>query len=222
MARIARVVVPRYPHYITQGGNRGMPTFFTDEDYQAYLDLAAEHCAACGVEIWAWCLMPNHVQLIAVPKTKAALARAIGEVHRRYTQQVNRRKGWRGYLWQGRFASFVIDQPHLLAAARYVEREPVRAHLVRRPWRYRWSSAKAHLAGKDDALVRVKPLLDLAADWRGLLLEPEDEAEMEAIRRHGRTGRPLGDLDFVKRLQKRLRRRLVPRKPGRPPKRRRK
>jgi len=168
----------------------------------------AEHCAACGVEIWAWCLMPNHVQLIAVPKTKAALARAIGEVHRRYTQRVNLRQGWRGYLWQGRFASFVIDQPHLLAAARYVEREPVRAHLVRRPWRYRWS--------------RVKPLLDLAGDWRGFLLEPEDEAEMEAIRRHGRTGRPLGDLDFVKRLQKRLRRRLVPRKPGRPPKRRRK
>ncbi len=222
MARIARVVVPRYPHYITQRGNRGMQTFFSDEDYQAYLDLAAEHCAACGVEIWAWCLMPNHVHLIAVPKTKAALARAIGEVHRRYTQRVNLRQGWRGFLWQGRFASFVMDQPHLLAAARYVERNPVRAHLVRRPWRYRWSSAKAHLAGKDDALVRVKPLLDLAGDWRGLLLEPEDEAEMEAIRRHGRTGRPLGDLDFVKRLQKRLRRRLVPRKPGRPPKRRRK
>ena len=218
---MARVVVPGYPHHVTQRGNRRLPTFFSDDDYEAYLALAAEHCAACGVEVWAYCLMPNHVHLIAVPKTRKALARAIGEVHRRYTRRINFREGWRGYLWQGRFASFVMDQPHLVAAARYVERNPVRARLVRRPWRWRWSSAAAHVAGKDDALVRVRPLLDLVNDWRRLLLTEADEAEVEAIRRHGRTGRPLGDPDFVLGLEKRLGRRFRRLSPGPKPKRRR-
>jgi len=222
MARLARVVVPGYPHHITQRGNRRLPTFFGEEDYEAYLALMAEHCAACGVEIWAYCLMPNHIHLIAVPKTKRALARAIGEAHRRYTRRINVREGWRGYLWQGRFASFVMDEPHLLAAARYVERNPVRARLVRRPWRWRWSSAAAHVAGKDDGLVRVQPLLDLVNDWRRFVVTEADEAEVQAIRLHGRTGRPLGDLAFVLRLEKRLRRRLLPGQPGRPRKGRRK
>ncbi|HUU93598.1 MAG TPA: transposase [Phycisphaerae bacterium] len=222
MARLARVVVPGYPHHITQRGNRRLPTFFGEEDYEAYLALMAEHCAACGVEIWAYCLMPNHIHLIAVPKTKRALARAIGEAHRRYTRRINVREGWRGYLWQGRFASFVMDEPHLLAAARYVERNPVRARLVRRPWRWRWSSAAAHVAGKDDGLVRVQPLLDLVTDWRRFVVTEADEAEVQAIRLHGRTGRPLGDLAFVLRLEKRLRRRLLPGQPGRPRKGRRK
>ena len=222
MARLARVVVPGYPHHITQRGNRRLPTFFCEEDYEAYLALVAEHCAVCGVEIWAYCLMPNHVHLIAVPKTKRALARAIGEAHRRYTRRINFREGWRGYLWQGRFASFVMDEPHLLAAARYVERNPVRAHLVRRPWRWRWSSAAAHVAGKDDGLVRAQPLLGLVNDWRRFVMTEADQAEVQAIRRHGRTGRPLGDTGFVLRLEKRLRRRLLPGQPGRPRKRRRK
>ena len=221
MARLARVVVPGYPHHIIQRGNRRLPTFFCEEDYQAYLAMMAEHCAACGVEMWAYCLMPNHVHLIAVPKTKRALARAVGEAHRRYTRRINVREGWRGYLWQGRFASFVMDEPHLLAAARYVERNPVRARLVRRPWRWRWSSAAAHVAGKDDGLVCARPLLDRVNDWRGFLLEAEEAETLERLRRHGRTGRPLGDPEFVVRLEKRLRRRLRPLKPGPPPKRRR-
>jgi len=78
--------------------------------------------------------MPNHVHLVAVPKTAEALARAVGEAHRRYTRRINFREGWRGYLWQGRFASFVMQRRHALAAVRYVERNPVRAGLVRRAW----------------------------------------------------------------------------------------
>ena len=110
--------------------------------------------------------MPNHVHLIAVPQSADGLRRAIGEVHRRYTRMVNFREGWRGHLWQGRFASFVIDKPYLLTAARYVELNPVRAGLIKAPIRYKWSSAAAHVRGKDDALVRVAPLIKLAPDWR--------------------------------------------------------
>jgi len=96
MARLARVVVPGYPHHITQRGNRRLPTFFSDADYEAYLALMAEQCAAHGVRIRAWCLMPNHVHLVAVPRTAEGLARAVGEAHRRYTRRVNFREGWRG------------------------------------------------------------------------------------------------------------------------------
>ena len=106
MARIARVVVPNLPHHIVQRGNRRQRVFFAEIDYEAYLSLAAEWCGKFGVEIWAYCLMPNHVHLIAVPSTEESLGKAIGEVHRRYTRMINFRKKWRGYLWQGRFASY--------------------------------------------------------------------------------------------------------------------
>jgi putative transposase len=102
MARLARVVVPGYPHHITQRGNRREPTFFCDGDYATYIDLMAHWCAEWKVEVWAYCLMPNHVHLIVVPESEEGLYRAIGEAHRRYTRHVNFREGWRGHLWQGR------------------------------------------------------------------------------------------------------------------------
>jgi putative transposase len=106
--------------------------------------------------------MPNHVHLIVVPRSAESLRRAIGEAHRPYTRSINFREGWRGHPWQGRFASFVMDEDHLLTAARYVELNPVRAGLVQAPSRYRRSSAAAHLRGRDDALVQVAPLLQMA------------------------------------------------------------
>ena len=122
----------------------------------------AQFCRAEQVAIWAYCLMPKHVHLIVVPQSAESLRRAIGEAHRRYTRWINFREGWRGHQWQGRFASFVMDEDHLLTAARYVELNPVRAGLVQAPSRYRWSSAAAHLRGHDDALVQVAPLLQVA------------------------------------------------------------
>lgn len=110
MARIARVVAPGLPHHITQRGNRRQQTFFEDADYQLYLELMAEWCVRCGVAIWAYCLMPNHVHLVAVPQDPEGLRRAIGEAHRRYTRHVNFRQQWRGHLWQDRFASFPLDE----------------------------------------------------------------------------------------------------------------
>jgi len=105
------------------------------------------------VEIWAWCLMPNHVHLIVVPETENGLARAIGEAHRRYTRRINSRENWKGHLWQERFASFPMDETYLLAVARYVEMNPVAAHIVKRAKEYRWSSAQAHLSAQDDQLI---------------------------------------------------------------------
>ena len=141
MARIARVVITGLPHHITQRGNRRQQTFFNDGDYAAYVELMAEWCTKEHVEIWSYCLMPN-THLIAVPATEDGLRRAIGEAHRRYTRRINFREKWRGYLWQGRFASFVMDDPYLLAAARYAELNPLRAGLVADPCDWRWSSAR--------------------------------------------------------------------------------
>lgn len=214
MARLARVVAPGLPHHVTQRGNRRQQVFFGDEDYRLYRALLAEGCRAAGVAIWAWCLMPNHVHLILVPAAPDGLRAALGEAHRRYTRHVNEREGWRGFLWQGRFASFPMDETHLLAAARYVELNPVRAGLVRRARDWRWSSARAHLDGRDDGLAAAQPLLDLVPDWRGFLKAGLREEEREVIRAAERTGRPLGSAAFIEGLEARLRRPLARRKPG--------
>ena len=218
MARLARLVVPGLPHHITQRGNRRQQTLFREDDYAAYVERMAEWCGQRGVEVWAYCLMPNHVHLIAVPQSKDGLARAIGEAHRRYTRRINFREGWRGYLWQGRFASFVMDEPYLLAAARYVELNPVRAGLVVDAADWTWSSAKAHLSGRDDRLVRVAPLLAMLTDWRDFLNSAIPEEELRDLREHARTGCPLGNATFLERLEKAAGRVLRPRKAGRPPK----
>jgi putative transposase len=221
MARLARLVVPGMPHHVTQRGNRRQQTFFNDGDYAAYLELMAEWCRERGVEIWGYCLMPNHVHLIAVPSTEDGLRWAIGEAHQRYTRRINFREKWRGYLWQGRFASFVMDEPYLLAAARYVELNPVRARLVERASDWPWSSARAHLSGRDDRLVKVAPLLAMVGAWKAFLGSAVPEEELRDPRGHARTGRPLGDETFLGRLEEMVGRVLKPQKRGPKPKRQR-
>jgi putative transposase len=111
-----------------------------------------------------------------------------------------------------------MDEPYLLTAARYVELNPVRAKLKRRARDWRWSSARAHLGGKDDDLVEVRPLLGLVEDWRGFLAGGVDKDDKMAFRTHERTGRPLGSEDFIGRLEGSLGRALKRRKPGPKPK----
>jgi len=212
------LVVPGLPHHVTQRGNRRQQTFFHAEDYAAYVELMAQWCGERGVEVWGYCLMPNHVHLIAVPESEDALARAIGEAHRRYTRRINFREKWRGYLWQGRFASFVMDEAYLLAAARYVELNPVRAGLVADAADWPWSSARAHLSGRNDRLARVAPLLAMVLNWRGLLDSAMREEDLRQMREHVRSGCPLGSVAFVERLEQAVGRILRPQQSGRPPK----
>ncbi len=214
MARIARVIAAGIPHHITQRGNRRMQTFFGDDDYRAYIALLSEWCSKCSVDIWAYCLMPNHVHLIAVPESEDSLRRGIGEAHRRYSRMINFRNNWRGHLWQGRFASFPMDEAYLLAAARYVEMNPVVAGLVVDASAWTWSSAQAHLTATDDGLATVAPLLELAGDWRLFLSGSVADEQINEIRKHERTGRPLGSEGFVDRLETSLDRPLKRGKPG--------
>ena len=174
MARLGRIVAPGFPHHVTQRGNRRQKVFFEPSDYALYRDVLAERCRKASVEVWAYCLMPNHVHLVLTPSTSDGLARAIGETHRQYTGFVNARARWTGHLFQGRFSSVALDDEHLVAAARYVAHNPVRARLVAHAQDWPWSSARAHLAGRDDALVRVAPLLDRIGRFSELIAADAD------------------------------------------------
>jgi putative transposase len=216
MARLARAVAPGYPHHVIQRGNRRQQVFFEDGDYVAYRELLAAQCERAGVAVWAYCLMPNHIHLILVPAEPDGLRAAVAETHRRYSRRINSREDWRGHLWQERFASFAMDEVHLIACAHYIEMNPVRGGLAGAPEDWAWSSARAHLAGADDELVAVAPMLDLVDDWAAYLQRQLSDDSIERLRRHGRSGRPAGGDGFVRGLEQQIGRRLRPGKPGRP------
>ena len=219
MARLPRMVLPGIPHHVTQRGNRRERTFFEEGDYALYLDLLADAAGRFGVEIWSYCLMPNHVHIIAVPRDADSLSQAFRHVHRHYTGYVNARMRVTGHLWQGRFASVAMDEQHLYAALRYVALNPVRARLVARAEDWRWSSVRAHYAGQDDHVVRVAPALERVGDFRAFLGADFDEAFTYAALRKAETiGRPVGSADWLEGMAAMTGLSLVPGKRGPKPK----
>jgi len=193
-----------------------MDIFNCDDDRTAYLHFIAAQTSRFGVEVLAWCLMTNHVHFVAVPEEESSLARAFGEAHRLYTRMKNFEQGVRGYLFQGRFGSCVLDERHLIAAVRYVEQNPVRAKMVKEPWDYVWSSARFHVELEEtDPLVKDRSLIGLVKDWRCLLLHP-DMAAYENLRCGVRVGRPMGDEFFIKTVEAVVGRDLSKGKSGRP------
>jgi putative transposase len=214
MSRIARAVVPGVPHHVIQRGNRRMDVFFTPGDRENYLGLLREFGERYGVKFWGYCLMSNHVHLIAVPSSAESLALAIGWAHHRYTRQVNFREGWRGFLWQGRFYSCPCDLAHAERALRYLELNPVRAGLVQTAEEWRWSSAAGHVSGKPDGLTVPVPFIDDGAAWGELLRRGTPVEELQSLRTNTRTGRPLGSPRFVERAERLLSRTLRPARRG--------
>jgi putative transposase len=151
---------------------------------------------------------------ILTPSDGDGLRRTFAELHRRYTRIINARHHWTGHLWQGRFGSVAMDDAYLVAAARYVAMNPVRAGLVERPQDWRWSSAAAHLAGKDDGVVKVRPVLERTGDFRAFLGEDEDAAVYAALRQSETTGRPLGGAAWLETIERQTGRTLTPQKRG--------
>ena len=215
MARLPRIVVPGHPHHVTQRGNRRNQVFFDDGDYGLYIDLLSEAAHKAKTEIWCYCLMPNHVHIIAVPTDKDGLRDTFADAHRRYTGYINARLRTTGHLWQGRFGSVVMDEGHLFNAVRYVSLNPVRAKLATKAEDWRWSSVAAHLAWKDDKLVKVAPVLERYGDFASFLGESvDDEPGFKRLRQSETTGRPLGSEDWMDKLEKMTGRRLKPQKRG--------
>ena len=208
MARLPRITLPGIPYHVTQRGNRRQPVFFSQEDRQVYLRLLCEQTSRFELAVWAYCLMDSHVHLVVMPRTEQSLTRGIGETHRRYARHVNFREGWRGYLFQGRFGSVALDEAHLIAAVRYVERNPVAAGLVAKAEAYPWSSARAHVLGKPDPLLTSHFLKERITDWAAFLQDPTDDALGKALSRHGSVGRPMGSQGFLEQLEHLTGRRL--------------
>jgi len=219
MARLARIVLPGIPHHVTARGNRREPVFFEDGDYELYLDLLSEAAAQAGVVIWAYCLMPNHVHIIAVPRDEDGLRRTFRHVHRHYTGYINARLRVTGHLWQGRFSSVAMDEAHLTSAFRYVALNPVRARLVDRAEDWRWSSTAAHFAGESSAYVHVSPALERVGDFGQFLGQAFDEALAYApLRKAESVGRPVGSADWIAAMEARTGLTIAPAKRGPKPK----
>ena len=209
-----RLVVPNCPHHVTQRGNRKMRTFFCEADYRAYAELVAETKRKSSVEVWAYCMMPNHVHFVIVPKESDGISRFMQHSHRRYARQINQREDWRGHLWQERYFSVPMDERHLHAAVRYIELNPVKAGLCESAEDWRWSSARAHAKGEDDALVTVRPMLERVSDWMEYLAAPPDDDAVKNLQENAKCGRPVGDDGFINRLEQITGRSLKRKKPG--------
>jgi REP-associated tyrosine transposase len=205
MPRLARTVFAGLPHHVTQRGNRREDVFFADEDRRTYLDWLRAYCDEHRVEILAYCLMTNHVHLVVVPDSDDGLQRALKPLHMRYAQRINRGRGWHGHLWQGRFFSSSLDEAYLWAALRYVERNPVRARMVRRAENYVWSSAAAHCGRcTDPALTQAatwRERLAAVDDWSAWLAEGDEAEELAVLRRNADKGLPCGSETFIGRLE---------------------
>ena len=202
VSRIARVVIPDFPHHIVQRGNRRQKVFFSDQDRRFYMRLLRKHGDEAGITYWAYCLMENHVHLVAVPESPESFTKGLGTAHWKYTLSINIREDWRGYLWQGRFFSCPLDGKYLMAAMRYVECNPVRAGLVAKAEDYPWSSARAHVCRQEDPLITRCFVQDEIRDWAGFLSTASPECETINLRNNTMSGRPAGDQEFIERLEK--------------------
>jgi putative transposase len=220
MPRMARVVVPGIPHHVTQRGNRREDVFFSDDDRQKYLQLILEYSGKHGLKTLAYCLMTNHIHLVCVPDSEESLSLVLKPVDMRYAQHVNWTHGISGRLWQGRFFSCVLDEEHLWAAIRYVERNPVRARMVRKAENYAWSSAATHCGLREDPVLSNLPKMrpPESEDWAAWLAEKDDEKMLATLRLNTRTGRPAAGKQFVAKLESMLGRRLLAKSVGRPQK----
>jgi putative transposase len=219
MPRVARAVFPGIPHHITQRGNRGEEVFFVGEDRLTYLRWLSEYCQKYEVKVLAYCLMTNHIHLVMTPSTAEGLQRVLKPLHMRYSQRVNRARGWKGHLWQGRFFSSPLDEAYLWAAIRYVERNPVRAGMVVKAEEYRWSSAAAHCGLRSDKVL-TQPWLakvrESIEEWSLWLSGGDDEESIRILRRNIEKGLPCGSEGFIQKLGIVANRMLEYRPQGRP------
>jgi len=219
MARFPRVVVVDVPHHVTQRGNARQVILASDADRLTYMALLRGYAQLNGLSLLGYCLMSNHVHLIAVPHTQTALSQCLKQTHGRYASYWNGRNASTGHVWQGRFYSCPLDEGHLWEALRYVELNPVRAGMVEKPERWPWSSAAAHCGfTSPDAMLEMERWSRRwnAAEWHSFLAQVESARELAVLRRFTHTGRPLGSPEFVTALERAILRPLAPRKRGRP------
>ena len=217
MPRKVRIVIPNQPHHVTQRGNYQQTVFESEIDYQKYSYWIREYAVKYGVDIYAYCLMPNHVHFIVMPSREESLARLFNTVHMLYSQYKNKKNGRTGHLWQGRFYSCILGDDHLIRAIRYVEKNPIRAHIVKCPWQYVWSSAREHMGINKESIIYLKKIEDImfVENWKMYLQEKDDEI-LEGIRVRTKRGSAFGSKEFLEELGVQFNRDFLNIRKGRP------
>jgi putative transposase len=203
------------PHHITQRGNMRENVFFEEQDFSLYKKLLIQYATKYGLSIWAYCLMTNHIHLVAVPSNEKSMGFALRDTHQTYALCVNRRLSRTGHMWQGRYYSTVMDEYHLWTAVRYVENNPVRAGMAAKAEDYPHSSARAYCGKTNDPLLSgdfsTKQITGNWSRW----LQRDDAIAEQTLRAGTRTGRPCGSNTFLERLESLLGRPVKKRAPGR-------
>jgi putative transposase len=217
MPRIARIVIPGCPHHVTQRGNHRQRVFFADNERDFYLALLGKYCGKYQMNVIGYGLMSNHVHHILVPEMETSLAKGLGRLHNDFSRWQQIQRNLTGHLWQNRFFSCPLDEDHVWEALRYIELNPVRAGLVQNAWDWPWSSAGAHVTGIDETGLMHMKIWRTRFDgngWRKYLEEGMSSTCLDRIRLAIRTGRPLGNDDFIMKLEIQLGRPLQPKKRG--------
>lgn len=219
MARVARVVIPGMAFHVVQRGNHREAVFFNDRDREVFLSVLQEYAERYHLRILGYCLMANHYHVICVPDRETSMASALGRANADYSRWINIQRQQNGQLWQGRYRSCMLDEPHLWNALRYVEQNPVRAGLTDLAWEWRWSSAAGHVGVGQSLLALDDTAWSAKYDmrrWRAALEQGIGEAAFrERLREATERGRPLGRPEFVEEVEHRLGRPVCPQKRGR-------
>src|SRR5262245_31011214 len=217
MSRPPRRVIPQWPHHVVQRGIRKQPTFYEDRDFLVYIRVLRSASHEHNLRVIAYALMTNHSHLIVVPPDELSISSTLQQAHTEYGTYFNNKYGFKGHVWQGRPKMFAMHEAHMWNAIRYVERNPVRAHLVDRAEDYPWSSAAAHCGLRDDNLLDNDFLeKGVITDWSEWLKVEQSEEELKTIRRFTSTGRPWARPELLKQLEAITGRKLMPGRPGRP------
>lgn len=223
MARLPRLTIPGFPHHVIQRGHDRRAIFLHDEDRERYLAALRETAAAVGMAIHAYVLMPDHVHLLVTPQGPGDVGRAIQSVGRRYVRSFNDRHARAGSMFEARYRSAVVEpERYLLPVMRYIELNPVRAHLAPGPGEFRWSSYRHHVGRAVDPLITDHPAywalgntpFERQASYRALFDQPAPAAELADIRRCTQGGWALGPVTAFPPASST--RPVTPRKPGRP------
>jgi putative transposase len=198
--------------HVLNRGNARQTVFPADDDYREFLALMAETAPAHGVSLLGWCLMPNHFHLVVRARADGGLGRWMQQLMTAQVRRHRARHGGSGHLWQGRFKAFPVQaDAHYVSVLRYVERNALRARLVRRAEAWPWSSLAARLgdagarrSGGSAPLRPAESPVPLPEDWPVRVNAAETMAELEAIRRSVQRGAPYGGEAWVARAAARL------------------
>ena len=196
MPRTARASVGGLIYHALNRGNRREAVFHKPADYDAFLEAVAEARRRLPLDLFGYCLMPNHFHLVLRPREDGDLGRWMRRLLTTHAKRYHRHYGTSGHVWQGRFKAFPIqDDGHLVTVLRYVERNPLRAELVARAEHWKWSSLPGRLAG-DPGLWLAEPT-PRDPSWLDHVNEPLSSGDLSRLRESVSRERPFGAEDWT-------------------------